>query len=73
MYEMYQKLKQISIQIMHHKGLISLDFIEIDLNLSPQVLRESSTELASPLCRLFQLHVHVCFSHGVFPSQWKTA
>ena len=34
-----------------------------------RVLKECSAELASPLCRLFDL----CYSHGVFPSQWKTA
>ena len=34
-----------------------------------RVLKECSAELASPLCRLFRL----CFSQGVFPSQWKTA
>ena len=34
-----------------------------------RVLQKYSAELASHLCRLFVL----CFSHGVFPSQWKTA
>ena len=34
-----------------------------------RILKECSAELASPLCRLF----HLCFSQGVFPSQWKTA
>ena len=34
-----------------------------------RVLEECAAELASPLCRLFQL----CFSKGTFPDQWKTA
>ena len=34
-----------------------------------RVLKECSSELASPLCRLF----HLCFSHSLFPNQWKTA
>ena len=34
-----------------------------------RVLKECSAELARPLSQLFDL----CFSHGVFPSQWKTA
>ena len=34
-----------------------------------RVLKECCAELASPLCRLFQL----CFSKGTFPDQWKTA
>lgn len=34
-----------------------------------RVLKECSAELAGPLCRLFDL----CFSCGMFPSQWKTA
>ncbi|KAJ8356350.1 hypothetical protein SKAU_G00191440 [Synaphobranchus kaupii] len=34
-----------------------------------RVLKECCAELASPLCRLS----HLCFSHGVFPNQWKTA
>ena len=34
-----------------------------------RVLKECCAELASPLCRLFQLF----FSKGTFPDQWKTA
>ena len=34
-----------------------------------RVLRECCAELAGPLSRLFEL----CFTHGVFPSQWKCA
>ena len=34
-----------------------------------RVLKECAAELASPLCRLFEL----CFSKGTFPDQWKTA
>ena len=37
--------------------------------ISARILKECSAELARPLCQLFEL----CFSHGVFPSQWKTA
>ena len=34
-----------------------------------RVLKECCAEVASPLCRLFQL----CFSKVTFPEQWKTA
>ena len=34
-----------------------------------RLLKECSAELARPLSLLFEL----CFSKGVFPSQWKTA
>ena len=38
-------------------------------NIPARVFKECSAELASPLCHLF----HLCFAHGIFPGQWKTA